>query len=135
MSRSSGVWGEKNGILKFLTSELSARKPVSTSSGSETKASKNPTAAKKPTVQAVPYVQTVQVVESFDVSENPRNPEILAQEIIAPRLASRGAIPSQGRTARRRGPRRGVEALEAALEQFCEIAADLGREGVEAEKY
>jgi hypothetical protein len=67
------------------------------------KALKSPTAAKKPTVQTVQYVQTVQVVESFEVSENLRDPDVLAQEI--------------------------VEDLEAALEQFREIAVDLGQPG------
>jgi len=57
-------------------------------------------AAKKPPAQAVQYVQTVQVVESFEGSENGTDPDVLAQEI--------------------------VEDLEAALEQFREIATDLG---------
>ena len=46
--------------------------------------------------------------ESLEDSDNLPDPDILAQEV--------------------------VEDLEAALEQFREIAADLGGEGVEAEK-
>ena len=65
---------------------------------------KNPAAAKKPTVQVVQYVQTVQVVESFEGSENGIDPDVLAQEI--------------------------VEDLEAAFEQFREIAADLDSESI-----
>jgi hypothetical protein len=68
------------------------------------KASKNPSAGEK-TVQTVQYVQTVQVVESCEGSENGTNPDVLAQEI--------------------------VEDLEAALEQFREIAADLTSTGDE----
>ena len=76
--------------------KATATKPASISSGSETKASKNPTPAKKPKVQAVQYVQ---IVESFEGPENPRNSELPAREI--------------------------VEDLEAALEKIREIANDL----------
>ena len=52
--------------------------------------------------------------------------EVLAQEIVVPRLASLGTTPSQDpRPAR--GPPRGVDDLEAALAQFGTIAADLKR--------
>jgi hypothetical protein len=61
------------------------------------------------------------MLEEFD---NLPDPDVLAQEIVVPRLASLGTTPSQG-TGPGRGPRRGVEDLEA-LEQFHEIAADLG---------
>lgn len=50
-----------------------ATRLVSRSRGSASKASKSPTAVKTPTVQAV---------ESFEVSENPRNPELLAHELV-----------------------------------------------------
>ena len=60
--------------------------------------------------------------ESLEESDN--LPDVLAQEIVVPRLASLGTTPSQDpRPAR--GPRRGVDDLEAALEQFREIVADL----------
>ena len=73
--------------------------------------------------------------ESLEESDNLPDPDILAQEIVVPRLASLGThsspepqaegTPSQDpRPAR--GPRRGVEDLEAALERFREIATDLG---------
>ena len=58
--------------------KATATKPASISSGSETKASKNPTPAKKPKVQAVQYVQTVQVVEDSEIL---RDPDVLAEEI------------------------------------------------------
>jgi hypothetical protein len=61
-------------------------------------------ASKKPSA-GEKTVQTVQVVESFEGSENGTNPDVLAQEI--------------------------VEDLEAALEQFREIAADLTSTGDE----
>jgi len=59
---------------------------------------KNPPAAKKPTVQAVQHVQTVQIVERFYSSE---------------------MVPIRCRS-------KTVEDLKAALEQFREIASDLG---------
>ena len=71
--------------------------------------------------------------ESLEESDNLPDPDVLAQEIVVPRLASLGTTPSQDpRPAR--GPRRGVEDLEAALEEFREIATDLGVEGREREK-
>ena len=42
--------------------------------------------------------------------------DVLAPEIVVPRLASLGTTPSQGPRPGR-GPRRGVDYLEAALEQ------------------
>lgn len=63
--------------------------------------------------------------ESLEESDNLPDPDVLAQEIVVPRLAALRTTPSQDpRPAR--GPRRGVEDLEAALEQFCKIANDLG---------
>jgi hypothetical protein len=54
------------------------------------------------TVQAVQHVQTVQVVERFEGLENRPDSDVVAEEF--------------------------VNELEAALEQFREIAADLGRD-------
>ena len=81
--------------------------------------------------------------ESLEESDNLPDPDILAQEIVVPRLASLGTpsspepqaegTPSQEpRSAR--GPRRGVEDLEAALEQLRAIAMDLRRQEAEPEK-
>jgi len=75
--------------------------------------------------------------ESLEESDNLPDPDILAQEIVLPRLASLGTpsspepqaegTPSQDpRPAR--GPRRGVDDLEATLERFREIANDSGAE-------
>ena len=61
------------------------------------------------------------------------DPDVLAQEIVVPRLSSLGTIVSQDLRAGR-GPHRGVEDLEAALEQFREIAVD-PRADVLIEKY
>jgi hypothetical protein len=79
--------------------ELSNRQsPASTSSGAETKASKNPTgedrAAKKPPFKPFNTFQPFKSLKALRAPENDTNPEILAQEI--------------------------VEDLEAALEQFPE---------------
>ena len=69
--------------------------------------------------------------ETLEEFDNLPDAELLAQEIVVPRLASLGTTPSQDpRPAR--GPRRGVEDLEAALEQFREIAADLGKSNVQS---
>jgi type I restriction enzyme M protein len=66
-------------------------------------------------------------------SDNLPDPGVLAQEIVVPRLASLGTTPSQDpRPAR--GPRRGVEDLETALELFREIATDLRGQEAEPEK-
>ena len=62
--------------------------------------------------------------ESLEDSDNLPDPDVLAQEIVVPRLASLGTTPSQGQRPSR-GRRRGVEDLEAALEQFREITNDL----------
>ena len=67
--------------------------------------------------------------ENLEESDKLPDPDVLAQEIVVPRFASLGTTPSQDpRPAR--GPRRGVEDLEAALEQFREIATDLAIEKV-----
>ena len=88
--------------------ELSNRQsPASTSSGAETKASKNPTgedrAAKKPPFKPFNTFQPFKSLKALRAPENDTNPEILAQEV--------------------------VEDLEAALEQFREspgiFAADV----------
>ena len=65
--------------------------------------------------------------ESLEDSDNLPAPDVLAQEIVVPRLASLGTTPSQGPRPGR-GPRRGVDYLEAVLEEFREIATDLGGE-------
>lgn len=57
-------------------------------------------------------------------SDNLPDPDVLAQEIVVLRLASLGTTPSQDRRPAR-GPRRGAGDLEAAVEQFREIANDL----------
>ncbi|HEY6368914.1 MAG TPA: hypothetical protein VI585_29360 [Candidatus Binatia bacterium] len=65
-----------------------------------------------------------------DYSGNPkplRDPDIPAQEIVVPRLTSRGTTPSQG-YGQAVDRVEAVEDLEAALEQFHEIATDLGGE-------
>jgi len=68
--------------------------------------------------------------ENLEDSDNLSDPDVVAQEIVVPRLASLGTTPSQdSRPAR--GPRRGVEDLEAALEQFREIMTDFGRDDME----
>jgi hypothetical protein len=59
--------------------------------------------------------------ESLEDSDNLPDPDVLAQEIVVPRLASLGTTPSQDpRPAR--GQRRGVDDLQASLEQFRAIA-------------
>jgi hypothetical protein len=60
-------------------------------------------------------------------SENLPHPDVHAQEIVVPRLTSLGTTPSQDYGLDHE-PRRGVEDLEAALEQFREIAANLDSE-------
>jgi len=52
---------------------------------------------------------------SREESDNLADPDVLAQEVVVPRLASLGTTPSQGQRPSR-GRRRGVEDLEAALE-------------------
>ena len=61
--------------------------------------------------------------KTLEESDNLPDPDVLAQEIVVPRLASLGTTPSQGKRPSS-GPRRRVEDLEAALEQFREIATD-----------
>ena len=53
--------------------------------------------------------------ESLEESDNLPDPDVLAQEIVVPRLVSLGTTPSQG-IRPSRVLRRGVEDLEAALE-------------------
>jgi type I restriction enzyme M protein len=68
--------------------------------------------------------------ESLDGSDSLPDTDVLAQEIVVHRLASLRTTQSQGSRPGRE-PRRRIEDLEAALEQFCEIANDLGADGTE----
>jgi type I restriction enzyme M protein len=67
--------------------------------------------------------------ESREESDNLTDPDFLAQDIVVPRRVPLGTTPSQGPRPSRE-PRRRVEDFEAALEQFREIAVDLGAEHV-----
>jgi hypothetical protein len=67
--------------------ELSNRQsPASTSSGAETKASKNPTgedrAAKKPPFKPFNTFKPFKSLKALRAPENDTNPEILAQEVV-----------------------------------------------------
>ena len=69
--------------------------------------------------------------ESLEESDNLSDPSVLTQEIVVPRLASLGRPRARAR-AKPWTVSRG--ALEAALEQFREIAIDLGEQTPKVDK-